>query len=131
MVTWKRGDHKPLNKYFNTKEFECHCGVCEDQIIEESLLLRLEGLREEFGAPITITSGYRCPEYQLKLLEGGKYETVKNSTHCKGMAADVTSSLIDRLYSIAPKYFDSIGDGRTRKFLHLDTRIGIRRWRYS
>lgn len=131
MITWKRGEHKQLNKYFNTKEFECRCGTCEDQILDESLLSRLTGLREDYGMPIIITSGYRCPEYQLKLLSGGKYETVKNSTHCLGKAVDVTCSLLDTLCSKAEKFFDAIGDGRKRKFIHLDTRLGKRRWQYS
>lgn len=43
----------------------------------------LDPLREAWGAPIIIGSGYRCPE--LNKLVGG----VKNSQHVTGEAADI------------------------------------------
>ena len=43
----------------------------------------LDPLREAWGAPIIIGSGYRCPE--LNKLVGG----VKNSQHMTGEAADI------------------------------------------
>ena len=44
----------------------------------------LEPLRQHFGLPIQVTSGYRCP--QLNRLVGG----AETSQHMKGEAADVT-----------------------------------------
>ena len=46
--------------------------------------LVLEPLREHFGEPIYISSGYRCP--QLNRAVGG----VPNSQHMRGEAADIT-----------------------------------------
>ena len=43
----------------------------------------LEPLREHFGIPVVISSGYRCP--QLNKAVGG----VPNSQHLKGEAADI------------------------------------------
>lgn len=43
----------------------------------------LEPLREHFGIPVVISSGYRCP--QLNKAVGG----VPNSQHQKGEAADI------------------------------------------
>lgn len=43
----------------------------------------LEPLREHFGIPVVICSGYRCP--QLNKAVGG----VPNSQHLKGEAADI------------------------------------------
>lgn len=43
----------------------------------------LDPLREAFGSPIKITSGYRC--YLLNKMVGG----VKNSQHMSGKAADI------------------------------------------
>lgn len=44
----------------------------------------LDPLREAYGKPIRVTSGYRCP----RLNEAVK--GVKNSQHMKGQAADIT-----------------------------------------
>lgn len=44
----------------------------------------LDGLREIYGKPITVNSGYRCPE--LNKVIGGS----KTSDHVKGFAADLT-----------------------------------------
>ena len=45
----------------------------------------LDPIREMYGKPIRVTSGYRCPK--LNRLVGG----VVNSHHVRGMAADITS----------------------------------------
>lgn len=44
----------------------------------------LDKLREIYGKPITVNSGYRCPE--LNKAVGGS----KTSDHVKGFAADIT-----------------------------------------
>ena len=45
----------------------------------------LDPVRERWGVPIYVNSGYRCPE--LNKLVGG----APNSYHLRGMAADITS----------------------------------------
>ena len=45
----------------------------------------LDPLREAWGKPITVTSGYRCPE--LNRVVGGSM----TSDHLKGRAADITA----------------------------------------
>lgn len=63
----------------------------------------LDPLREAWGKPIYVTSGYRCP--RLNAAVGG----VANSNHMKGLAADIRATgkyLIDRegnrrLYDLA------------------------------
>ena len=52
----------------------------------------LEPLRIALGAPITVTSGYRCP--QLNQAIGSKS---KNSQHLFGCAADIKSNAISPL----------------------------------
>ena len=46
----------------------------------------LDGIREKFGKPILISSGYRCPLLN-KAVRG-----VANSQHLKGLAADLVCS---------------------------------------
>ena len=48
----------------------------------------LDPLREAYGKPIRVTSGYRCPK--LNTLVGGS----PNSQHMKGEAADIVGSPI-------------------------------------
>ena len=48
----------------------------------------LDPLRERWGVPIYINSGYRCPELNKKV--GG----AKNSYHLRGMAADITAKSV-------------------------------------
>lgn len=45
----------------------------------------LDPLRETWGSPITVSSGYRCP--RLNKAVGG----VATSHHLRGMAADITT----------------------------------------
>lgn len=64
----------------------------------------LDGIREKFGKPILISSGYRCP--MLNKAVGG----VANSQHLKGLAADLVCSDIEKLLSIIreTKGFDQV-----------------------
>lgn len=128
MISWKKGQYKKLSKYFSSKEFE----NSTDKVfyIDPILLERLDKVREEFGEPIIITSGYRSPEHNAKI--GGS----KSSQHCLGKACDFkpkkfTKENLDKLYLICEKYFKAVGDGRHRGFIHVDIRDDkIRRWTY-
>lgn len=55
------------------------------QNLERLVANVLDPLREAWGKPIVVTSGYRCPE--LNKAVGG----AKNSHHMQGMAADITT----------------------------------------
>lgn len=48
----------------------------------------LDPIREHWGSPIFVTSGYRCPLLNKKV--GG----VANSYHLRGMAADITAKSV-------------------------------------
>ena len=71
----------------NTAERMGIDNVPKDEKVVENLrslcLEVLQPLRDYFGAPVHINSGYRCPE--LNMAVGG----VKNSQHCRGEAADI------------------------------------------
>lgn len=55
------------------------------QNLERLVANVLDPLREAWGKPIVVTSGYRCPE--LNKAVGG----AKNSHHMQGMAADIST----------------------------------------
>lgn len=56
------------------------------QNLENLVNFVLDPLREAYGKPIIVTSGYRCNK--LNQLIGGS----KTSQHCTGQAADICSS---------------------------------------
>lgn len=79
----------------------------------------LDPLREAWGKPLTVNSGYRCPK--LNQAVGG----VATSYHLKGMAADITAgSTVDnrRLFQLVLDlglpYTELIGE-RGFKWLHV------------
>lgn len=64
------------------------------------LLAVMNAVRAEYSAPITVTSGYRCPE--LNVCVGG----AKNSAHQYGLAVDikVSEKNIDNYLSIQKSF---------------------------
>lgn len=122
-ITTQKGQSTKLSSYFDSTEMDCHgSGCCSQTLINEQLVAYLTKIREHFGKPITITSGYRCPTHNRNV--GG----ATGSRHGKGDAADIVVS------GVTPRevaqYAESIGilgiglyetsnDGH---FVHIDTR---------
>ena len=69
------------------KEFECRDGcpmpASARENIEALVENVLDAVRERFGKPIRVNSGYRCPKHNAEV--GG----VPNSQHMRGEAADI------------------------------------------
>jgi zinc D-Ala-D-Ala carboxypeptidase len=106
-------------KNFTKEEFDCkHTGK---NMMQEELLYKLQKLRDLYGKPLTITSGYRDITHPIEAKKD------KGGYHTKGMACDVScgSQQAFDIMNIALKAgFNGIGvkqkgDGR---FLHLDIR---------
>jgi len=57
----------------------------------------LQPIRNKYGRPITVNSGYRCPRLNAHPAINGS----PNSDHMKGMAADITCQNARELYDIA------------------------------
>lgn len=123
--TYQENDKVQLSEHFNSYEFRCGLGrpcACTTILIDDKLVEFLEQIRQHFGQPITITSAYRCENYNRSI--GG----ATGSRHSKGQAADIV------VKGVSPrevaKYAESIGvlgiglyetasDGY---FTHIDTR---------
>ena len=121
--TYAKGSNTKLSANFNSSEFDCHgSGCCSSTLVDDKLVTYLQQIREHFGKPVNISSGYRCAIHNKNI--GG----ATNSRHSKGQAADIYIS------GVAPaeiaKYAESIGilgiglyetnsDGF---FVHVDTR---------
>jgi uncharacterized protein YcbK (DUF882 family) len=124
LMFWFRGELAKVSVNFTATEFECRCGRCILQCIHPELIQKLELLRKRTGLPIHINSGFRCPENNLAV--GGKIW----SQHQYGNAVDIMwgNWKGDEMANAASEFFDSIGVGE--KFIHVDLRKGVRRWRY-
>lgn len=87
--------------------------------MDDCLLAMLDILRETYGEPIIVTSGYRTKEENKRV--GG----VENSSHLTGNAVDIrVKDSRDRFYLIKLALsagFTRIGVGKN--FLHLDNDI--------
>ena len=82
-------------KYFTIAEL-CHSNTANEQLIDNKCTKEhvinltalvdniLDPLREAYGKPIVINSGYRCEKLNKKV--GG----AQTSDHMKGMAADIS-----------------------------------------
>ena len=88
-------------KFFGEREFACKCcGQLPPAMWDNIVALVdnvLDPAREEFGGPVTVNSGYRCPKHNLAV--GG----VVNSQHMKGEAADLCCADNKRLAEIIEK----------------------------
>lgn len=92
---------------------------------EEQEIIRIcaefDKIRAAWGQPLGITSGYRPEPINREV--GG----VSNSQHVLGKALDVypVDGRLDAFYQwISRRWSGGLGDGRSRGFVHLDTRNG-------
>lgn len=113
-----------LSKDFRVREFRCKNGA--DVIFVDTALVEiLQKIRDHFGAPITINSAYRTPEYNKKV-GGSTY-----SQHQYGKAADIVVKGVKpaEVAAYAEQLMPSYGGvGRYATFVHVDVRDEKSRW---
>lgn len=126
-----RDGAKQLSPAFKVREFRCRDGS-DAIMIDQTLVVLLQAIREHFGKPITITSGYRTAAHNTAV--GG----AKSSQHLLGRAADIQVQDTDPLAVAA--YAESlmpgwggvgrypVKPGRARGWVHVDTRPNKSRW---
>lgn len=116
--------YKKITEHFRLEEFACNNS--EAVIISEKLCYVLEAIRSHFGKPIIITSGYRTPEYNIKV--GG----AAKSQHMLGLAADIKikgvkpSDIASYARILMPTYG---GIGIYSSFTHIDVRDTLTNWK--
>ena len=112
-----------IAKYITRQEYQCRCcGEMPPDYTEPSdlafeiLFDSFALIREEWGAPINITSGYRCLRHNSFV--GGR----PLSVHQFGLALDikVEPHEIDKLYNIVLEETPDLRVGKYPSFLHLD-----------
>lgn len=124
-----------LSAHFRSTEFRCKCGHCHRAWVLRELIVALEGYRRALGGPVTVVSGYRCPNHNKRV--GG----AKASQHCyaapdtSGAAADIAGQLSTAQVKTLG-LFGGIGfKASTGKVTHVDVRQVSKSkptvWRYS
>ena len=117
---------------FSKEEFSCsETGECKMSAV---FMAKLQELRDIYGKPLTITSGYRSPKHSI---EASK-PTGKLSTHARGCAADIACNgqQAHEIMKLAFQLgFTGIGVSQkgSARFIHLDTFAGSPRpnvWSY-
>lgn len=122
---------RQLSPSFKVREIRCRDGS-DDIMIDQTLVVLLQAIREHFGKPITITSGYRTGTHNTAV--GGS----KSSQHLLGKAADiqVQGVSVEDVAAYAEALMPDWGgvgrypvkSGRAKGWVHVDTRAKKSRW---
>lgn len=112
-----------LTRHFRLSEVACKCGSCETTVdlIDSHLMYRLQGLRDAFGLPLHINSGYRCRAHN-DAINGSV-----NSQHLYGKAVDISTKNLSgaekyRLLQLIMRLGTFTGVGIAKTFIHVDVR---------
>jgi hypothetical protein len=104
--------------YFSIKERSCRCGCGLD--LTPDFLILLNKIREEYGKPINLTCGARCPKHNAKV--GG----AKKSSHLEGRAVDIvrTEEFLTWLMTRLDRFNIAIEDPvKTASWVHITDRL--------
>ena len=107
-----------MSKYFSDDELKCKCKRCDGGKMDAGFMRLLDSIREEYGAPLRVVSGFRCPSHNRDV--GG----VRSSLHLKGEAVDLSARDGEQAYKLALIAFAHgvCGIGVGKGFIHLDNR---------
>lgn len=116
-------DWTKYEPFFTEKEFKCrHCGECE---VESYFMDALLALRKEYGKPMVVTSGYRCPNHPKEVIKKAPGQ------HNRGRAVDIGCGATEayRIIELALDFgFTGVGISQhpdRSRFIHLDMRDTI------
>lgn len=122
--TYKKGTSVTLSANFKSTEFDCQgSGCCSSTIVDEKLVEYLQKIRDHFGKPVNINSGYRCATHNASV--GG----ATKSNHMDGKAADIRISGVTPLeVAQYAEHIGILGIGVYSWGVHIDTRASKYFW---
>jgi uncharacterized protein YcbK (DUF882 family) len=106
-------------KYFKFEEFRCrHCGANE---MNHEFIAKLDQLRAEYGIPLRVSSGYRCPEHNAKVSTTG-LEGPHTTGHAVDFEVDRMNAMELLEIALSSGHFTGIGLNQKgpNRFIHLD-----------
>jgi uncharacterized protein YcbK (DUF882 family) len=127
------------SRYFTVDEFRCHDGTpypsewVDDRLA--ALCETLDAIREAWGGPLHVVSGYRTPEFNARL-SAKSTGVAQSSQHIQGRAADIrpskpTPEAVETLHSAVKSLY---GLGKLPKlggiglypgWIHVDVRAKV------
>ena len=129
-----RDSTRQLSPSFKVREFACKGS--DVVLLDDELVVLLQCIREHFGKPVHITSGYRTAAHNAAV--GGS----KSSQHLLGRAADLyvegvpvaavaayAETLLPSRGGIGRYPKDAAHPKRSTGWVHIDTRAGKSRWK--
>lgn len=122
----KADGNKYIRPNFQVKEFACKDGSDTILLCEETVEI-LQAIRNYFGQPVHVNSGYRTSTYNKKV--GG----ASMSQHVIGTAADISVKGIppSAIVSYLEAFYPNHGIGLYTTFVHIDSRGYKVYWQYK
>lgn len=130
----RREGARQLSPSFRVREFACKGS--DVVLLDEELVVLLQCIREHFGKPVYITSGYRTAAHNAAV------DGSKSSQHLLGRAADFyvegvpvaavaayAETLLPSRGGIGRYPKDAAHPKRSTGWVHIDTRAGKSRWK--
>jgi len=104
--------------FFTEEEMRCQCG-CDQDGMHSEFMEKLTSLRADWSQPMTVTSGYRCPNHPIEARK------TKPGAHASGRAVDIAIQGEDAykfLCAALGHGFTGIGVNQkgSARFIHLD-----------
>lgn len=121
-------------KNFTEAEFLCHCG-CGRADQSPSFMARLQRVRQVYGRPMIVTSGFRCPTHNARVSP----KTGLDGPHTTGHAVDIAArggdvfALVGLAMSQGMTGIGLLQAGNYARYCHLDDLSGATRpwiWTY-
>lgn len=130
--SFAKNGNRRLAPDFKVRELRCRDGT-DTVMVDETLTVVLQCIREHFGKAVVITSGYRTAAHNAAV--GG----AKSSQHLLGRAADIrvqgvsVEDVAAYTESLMPDWGGvgryPVKAGRATGWVHVDTRADKARWR--
>lgn len=116
-------------RYANFSKEEFDCQETGENEMQHDFMVKLQSLRDVFGQPMVVSSGYRSPSHSIEARKSSP------GTHAQGIAVDIAVDREDavRLLRLALSMgFTGIGIQQKGlgRFIHLDTRKNPTIWSY-
>lgn len=112
---------------FSKEEFDCQ--ETGENEMQHAFMVKLQTLRDTFGRPMVVSSGYRSPSHSIEARKSSP------GTHAQGIAVDIAvdrEDAVTLLRLALSQGFTGIGIQQkgSGRFIHLDTREHPTIWSY-